>query len=163
VGEHDPARGGNHADKEEHPVHDVHPFEDGVDLHLITALRHTFEHLFYHERFESEEHDYPENPYEEHNGKKEPLSFEEELVPPSVDEHDNTGNTDCGAVNPGERRKAVFDPLKEENLLESLLHLVKGGEDKDGDKCKPPYPEDDGKNMYYQHYGKNHSILLMLL
>ena len=79
-----------------------------------------------------------------------------------MDEHDNTGNTDCGAVNPGEGCKAVFDPLKEENLLESLLHLVKGGEDKDGDKCKPPYPEDDGKDMYYQHYGKKHSILLML-
>jgi hypothetical protein len=80
-----------------------------------------------------------------------------------MDEHDNTGNTDCGAVNPGERRKAVFDPLKEEYLLERILHLVKGRKDKDGDKGKSPNPEYDSKDMYYEHQGKKHSILLRLL
>ncbi len=103
-------------------MHDVHPFEDCIDLHLLTALRHTFEHFFYHERFESEEHDHPENPYEEHDGKKNPLPCEKERVPPRMDEHDNTGNTDGGAVNPGKGSEAVFDPLKEEYLLESLPH-----------------------------------------
>jgi hypothetical protein len=146
VGKYGPRGCGRKRKGEQHPVQLVHYVKDTLDIQLLTIRfplpGHAVEYPFDNKRFQSKEHNNPEDPDYYHKEKKATLLFKDHPSKIHEIEHHKSAGTDYGSKVTRKGRKTVLNALKEQRLLEGVGHLDDHREYENGDKAKPPYPED---------------------